>query len=164
MKTYDLHDEAGRVLAFEVDNFWLGRKGTAAIVQSIPDATVIRKPGAIATSGEEGFLLFQIGARRFVAWEPWGDSSRYWIGPDPPGYSEDTEMVRAAFQNIPRAWFAALPASTTAWILGLIAMVFSGDSPLSDTIRAAGALISIGGFLARVLLIRRYGSFRRRPG
>jgi len=44
MKVYDIRDEQGRVVAFEVENLLLGRRGLARIAASIPGAVVTRRP------------------------------------------------------------------------------------------------------------------------
>ena len=76
MRVYDLKDASGRVFAFEVGNLWLGRRGVAAVVRTIPGARVVRSPGReVAFFAEEEFCEFELGGVRFVAWEPYGDSS-----------------------------------------------------------------------------------------
>ncbi len=107
MRVYDLKDNDGRVFAFELDNLWLGRRGVARVVRTIPDVSLIRVPEPVFSWwAEEEFCEFELGGVRFVAWEPFGDNSRYWIGPRPPVFSEMTAAVRDAFvAQVLRKWF-----------------------------------------------------------
>jgi hypothetical protein len=100
MKTFDLYDKDGRLHAFEVNNALLGRRGLLAVVKRIPGATIIRRPLPLFSwFREEVFCEFSIGDRKFVAWEPFGDSSRYWIGTEPPGWCAELPLVRDAFSQ-----------------------------------------------------------------
>ena len=101
MRTFDVLDEGGRLHAFEVENFPLGRRGLVRVVKTISGATIIRKPLRLFSwFREEEFCEFAVGERRFVACEPFGDNSRYLIGTIPPGSCPEITTVRDAF----RAW------------------------------------------------------------
>lgn len=98
MMIHDLKDKEGRIFAFEVDNFGLTRKDVVSVVESIVGASVIRRPKRFFSQfREEIFLEFEIEGRRFEAWEPFGDNSRYWIGPEPAEWCEQVSRVRTAF-------------------------------------------------------------------
>ena len=99
MKLYDLKDNQGRVFAFEVNNTFLTRHGLCKIVRSIPGARVLKRPRFLSFTKEEEFCEFEVKGQKFKAWEPFGDSSRYWIGPDPPHWCEQLEIVRRVFAN-----------------------------------------------------------------
>lgn len=97
MKTYDLKDKRGRAFAFEVNNFFLGRQGLLKVVLTIPNARIIRKPKRFQLFAEDKFFEFEVEGKRFEAFEPWGDSSRFWIGPIPPKWCKQVEKVKKAF-------------------------------------------------------------------
>jgi hypothetical protein len=99
MQVYDLKDQDGRVFAFEVDNVILGRRGLCDVVRKIPGATLLREPVRIFSWFRESeFCEFEIDGVRFSADEgPWGDDSRYWIGPKPPRWVSQVAAVRQAF-------------------------------------------------------------------
>jgi hypothetical protein len=99
MRVYDLVDQQGRVFAFEVENTGLGRRGACAIVNEIPGSTMVRRPRAWSWLREEEFCEFEVNGRRFVIEEPYGDNSRYWIGPEPPAWCEEVDVVRRAFAD-----------------------------------------------------------------
>ena len=104
MKTYDFKDADGRVFAYEVDNFHLGRNGLCRLVTRIPGCIVARKPNWFRWPfrGEDEFCEFELDGIRFVVWEPWGDNCRYWVGPkseegSSPKWCPQVERVREAF-------------------------------------------------------------------
>ncbi len=99
MKVSDLYDEKGRVFAFEVGSFWIGRSGIVSVVRRIPGVKIIRAPNVFGFSREEEFCEFEVEGQRFEIWEPFGDSDRYWIGPKPPQWCEQLDLVRTAFLN-----------------------------------------------------------------
>lgn len=99
MKVYELHDKEGHVFAFEVENAFLGRAGVCRVVSSIPGARLIRKPKFLSWLREAEFCEFEIGERRFVVEEPFGDNSRYWIGTKPPSWCKEVKMVIDAFST-----------------------------------------------------------------
>jgi hypothetical protein len=91
MAVHDIRDKDGRVFAFEVDNLFLSREKVRRIIESIHGV------GAISSQKEEVFLKFDVEGRHFEVWEPFGDNSRYWIGPEPAEWCEPIDRVRAAF-------------------------------------------------------------------
>jgi hypothetical protein len=99
MVIHDLRDEDGRVFAFEIDNLLIGRRGVCKVVESIPNARVVERPRLFARSQVCVFCVFEINGITFVAEEPFGDNSRYWIGAEPPRWVPEIELVRAAFSR-----------------------------------------------------------------
>ena len=102
MRTHDLKDGEGRVFAFEVDNCFLGRGGLCRLVARIPGCVVVRRPRRFRFAEDE-FCEFELDGVRFLAWEPFGDNSRYWVGPKsdgttPPKWYPQIDRVRAAFR------------------------------------------------------------------
>jgi hypothetical protein len=97
MKVHDICDPQGRVSAFEISNTWISRNGVIRFLASLPDVRVIPRNKREVKENPDEFCAFMVRERRFVVWEPWGDSSRYWIGPDPPGWCEEVVLIREAF-------------------------------------------------------------------
>ena len=95
MKVHDIQDRHGRVYAFEVDNTMLGRKKALEVVSSIPGVLVLRAPKLFDSTEE--FAEFELAGVLFKVWEPFGDNSRYWVGPEPPVWCEQVSIVRDAF-------------------------------------------------------------------
>jgi|GEM_PF-1282423 len=95
MKTYDLHDNQGRLFAFEIPN--IGRAALCDLLGSFPDTTLERRPCFLSEFREEEFCEFSFSGQTFRAWEPFGDNSRFWIGPEPAEYCEQTSRLQALF-------------------------------------------------------------------
>jgi hypothetical protein len=93
MRIFDLKDPDGRVFAFEVSSLMLGRRGVPRVVRTVPGAVVKAFHGM-----REEFCEFELDGVLFVAWEPWNDSSRFWIGTRPPRWVPQLEPVRQAFE------------------------------------------------------------------
>ena len=100
MKVYDIRDPQDRIFAFEIENLGVGRRGVCRIVERIPGAKVTRRPKFLSWFREAEFCEFTVDGESFAAEEPWGDNSRYWIGPKPPRWVAQAEKVRDAFANI----------------------------------------------------------------
>jgi len=99
MKTYPLYDSQQRLVAFEVPNWRIGRRGVCSVVQRIVGATLTRRPRFLSWLREDVFCEFEVDGATYVVEEPWGDSSRYWIGPEPPRWLPQTEHVHRAFAD-----------------------------------------------------------------
>lgn len=97
MHVHDLMDETGRVFAFEVSNTIIGRGGACAIVKQIRGSKILRGPRFLSWFREDEFCAFEVNGQRFVIEEPFGDNSRYWIGPEPPVWCAQVDTVRQAF-------------------------------------------------------------------
>jgi len=94
MKIHDLKDKEGRVFAFEVPNTLLTRRSVCKLVRSIPDARLL---SGRAELRQEEFCVFEVQGQRFTVCEPFGDNSRYWVGPEPPSWCDQVSVVRDAF-------------------------------------------------------------------
>jgi len=101
MKVYDLEDKEGRVFAFQIKNTFFGRMRLCKLVRSIPETQILKAQShrSFRSNGEDEFCEFEIRGQKFVASEPFGDNSRYWIGPKPPLWCEQVAIVRSAFVN-----------------------------------------------------------------
>ena len=95
MKTYDIQNQQGRVCAFEIEN--IGRRELCELIRSFPGVRLLREPKWLSEFREEEFCEFELNGQAFRAWEPFGDNSRYWIGPEPPEWCEQVEAVRGLF-------------------------------------------------------------------
>jgi hypothetical protein len=91
MALHELKDKDGRVYAFEIDNLLVSKRRVCKIVRSIPGVRVL------FFSREDEFCEFEVDGQKFTVWEPWGDNSHYWVGPQPPQWCEQIALVREAF-------------------------------------------------------------------
>ena len=107
MQIYPIRATDDRIAAFEVSNLRLGRRGALRIVQSIPGATIIKKPRFFSWPREDVFLRFALGGTQFEIEEPYGDNSRYWIGPAGNGTDAQDLAWHPAMDPIRSAFEAA---------------------------------------------------------
>ena len=96
MTTFDLTDKEGRVFAFEIPN--VGREAFCQIVQSFPGVRVVRSPKFLSEFREGEFCEFELAGQTFRACEPFGDNSRYWVGPEPVAWCEQVVIIRDLFR------------------------------------------------------------------
>jgi hypothetical protein len=101
MKVYNIKDNEGRIFAFEVNNIFFSRMRLCKLVRSIPETQIVKAPSywSFRLIGEEEFCEFEIHGQKFVAVEPFGDNSRYWITPIPPIWCKQVAIVRSVFVN-----------------------------------------------------------------
>lgn len=99
MRTFPLFDKNGRLFAFEIGNLLIGRRGVCKVVERIKGPTLTRRPKLFSWPREDVFCEFAVDGESFVAVEPFGDNSRYWIGPNPARWVPQTEKVHEAFKR-----------------------------------------------------------------
>lgn len=83
MKTYPIcHDEKSKCpFAFEIDNAYVSVRKIVSILHAQKGVSEIRRRKSFS-SPIDIHIRFLFRGNEFVVWEPYGDSSRYWIGPD----------------------------------------------------------------------------------
>ena len=95
MKTHPILRADGSMLAFEVTSAWLSFRPLLKILRSVDGITDVRR-----NYFNEDRLTFYFCELPFVVNEPWGDSSRYWIGPKKPdNCSIDVSRINQAFSE-----------------------------------------------------------------
>ena len=95
MKTYPILRANGTMLAFEVTSAWITFRPLFKILRSVPGVTDVRR-----NYFNEDRLSFMYRGQPYVVNEPWGDNSRYWIGPKAAaGSSLDVGPINLAFQS-----------------------------------------------------------------
>ena len=102
MKTYDIQDKEKRVFAFEVDNGRLGlfqRDAIVKIAQNIAGAKILKVPKSFSWLREEVFCEFEMAGHIFHILEPFGDNSRYWIGPKDGAWYPEIDIIKNIFSS-----------------------------------------------------------------
>ena len=95
MKTHPILRADGTMLAFEVTSAWISFRPLCKILRSVDGVTEIRR-----SYFNEDRLNFLFCGLPFVVNEPWGDNSRYWIGPkEPDNCSIDVGSINQAFKE-----------------------------------------------------------------
>lgn len=99
MRIFDLRSEAGELHAFEVRNLFLSRARACEIAASVSGAELILANGS--WFGVDVFCRIRVGPAVIEIAEPFGDSSRFLVGGNPPGWSVELAQVREVFANTP---------------------------------------------------------------
>jgi len=101
MKTYAIKDDSNRTFAFEISNAYIGPSTIADLLRQSSKVTDLRQRKPLESPGDV-YIEFRYAGREFIVWEPYGDSSRYWIGPkndsDRSGAIDDLEVLFARYQ------------------------------------------------------------------
>jgi hypothetical protein len=98
MKTFpSIREPDGCLRAFEIENAYIGPSDVAGLLRRIDGVTdVARRPPFSRES--EVHVRFNYKGHPCMVWEPYGDNSRYWIGPESDAvFDEDMAQVEIAF-------------------------------------------------------------------
>lgn len=93
MKTFPLLRADGTQFAFEVRNKPFSLSPILKILHSVEGVEDIKR-----VKGSDDLITFKYAGVPFVVNEPWGDNSRYWVGPvKPDNLSVDISVLHEAF-------------------------------------------------------------------
>jgi hypothetical protein len=99
MITYPIRRDDRTLFAFEIDNVYISRKKVADLLkasQLVVDANLRSHFGSL----DDARVTFKYSGQDFIVLEPYGDSSRYWIGPlDPRDDSIDVADLKEIFDS-----------------------------------------------------------------
>jgi hypothetical protein len=76
LKTYPLRRDDGSVHAFEIGNAFISMGAIRRMLSSVDGVTSIKRQFR-----SDDRLTFSFNGVPWVVHEPWGDNSRYWVGP-----------------------------------------------------------------------------------
>jgi hypothetical protein len=95
LKTHPIYRKDGTLLAFEVTSLWMSFRPLYRILLSIPGVDAVRRQYR-----KDDRLAFNFHGQPYVVNEPFGDSSRYWVGPVEPATSTlDAIALESAFKR-----------------------------------------------------------------
>ena len=93
MKTYPIKRGDGSLHAFEIGSTLVSIDAIEQILKSVAGVSVLK-----LQSGSDDRLAFQYLDALWVINEPWGDNSRYWIGPqNAKDHTFNVEPIHNAF-------------------------------------------------------------------
>ena len=96
MKTYPLYKD--RILfAFEINNTFVRNKKIALILKKVNNVTNIQPRKTFTNDEGDIHLKFKYLNQKYIVWEAYGDSSRYWIGPEEENDILDISAIEKAF-------------------------------------------------------------------
>ena len=96
MRTYQLFRDDGSLFAFEVTSAWVSFRALFGALRSVEGVANIKR-----NYFNDDRVSFTYGGERWVVNEPFGDNSRYWIGPERGQHSGlDAAPVHEAFRKL----------------------------------------------------------------
>jgi hypothetical protein len=99
METYPIVDErTGCCFAFEIENVYVSLAAVARILSAVPGVTGVRIRRRFS-KWEDIHIWFRVSTHDCVVEEPFGDNSRYWIGPQNASDIFDIHEVEDAFKR-----------------------------------------------------------------
>ena len=99
MQTFLIGHEGLPPFAFEIENIYASRRAIARILREIDGVTEVRVRGHFG-SQDDIRIAFKYQNSDYQVWEPYGDSSRYWIGPqNPESDSPDIRAIESRFKE-----------------------------------------------------------------
>lgn len=106
MRTFSTNNDEGQLTGFEISNSFLSSGGIAKYVRRIKGCEVTGRRRWF--SADEVHVRFSFSGKRFIVWEPFGDNSRLWVGPEdgeetPPNVIDE---LRAQFEGASRMRFS----------------------------------------------------------
>ena len=69
------------------------------LVEGIAGVQVVKRPLFLSSMREDEFCEFEVDGVSFIVFEPFGDNSRYWVGPKGNEFVEHVAKVREAFES-----------------------------------------------------------------
>ena len=103
MRTYPiLSDSDEKQSAFEIDNAYVGRSAISKILKQLDGVKNVQSRKGL-TASPDVHIEFEYFGRPYIVWEPYGDSSRYWIGP------KEGLQYRAPIEDIEKAFIIYQP-------------------------------------------------------
>lgn len=81
MRTYPVFNKRGvRAPIFQLEGAYIGPAGIAKVLADVEGVSDVIRRKTFGKSSDI-HVEFQYLGRSYMAWEPFGDNSRYWIGP-----------------------------------------------------------------------------------
>ncbi len=100
MRIYPLAaKEKDRTFAFEIENAYISLTSIVGLIASVDGATDVKKRKLFAKK-DDVHIEFNYMGKPYIVWEPFGDNSRYWIGPkNGPDSALDIQGLEEVFRN-----------------------------------------------------------------
>jgi len=96
LRTYKYYKDNNQFFAFEIENVYIRPKKAAQLLSSVKGVADVTK-----TNSSEVHVTFKYKNKNFTVLEPYGDSSRYWIGPDDDDDPQNIDImeIEKVFRN-----------------------------------------------------------------
>ena len=117
METHPLRNEGGELIGFEVPNWpFLSSRGVAKFLSQLPGITVTRVRRLFERSEIHAEFAYQGDA--FSVWEPYGDNSRYWVGP-----SEEAQISQQHLAEVEALFKGSWPGPISHGLARVVSLV-----------------------------------------
>jgi hypothetical protein len=100
MKTFPSKSSTdGRLIAFEIENAYIGPAAAARLLEKADGVSAVQRRRPFSGSGDV-HVRFKHHGQSCIVWEPYGDNSRYWIGPEnAESFSGDIRDIEQVFSK-----------------------------------------------------------------
>jgi len=99
MKTYPLKDKNDSQIGFEAESVYISVRKILKLLSTTNKISNI-KSRRLFDFSNENHIEFDYAGNTFVVMEPFGDNSRYWIGPkDKPNKKVDLSELETIFER-----------------------------------------------------------------
>lgn len=114
MRIHPVVERNGEIVAFEIENLLIGQRQLARILGAEKNVAEVKARRPFAREAAP-LMRFTFSGESFIVDEPYGDSSRYWVGPEKPAtFAGSATALAHAFEAYePPAWRSALAAILT---------------------------------------------------
>jgi hypothetical protein len=99
METHKITYEDGNLFAFEISSTWCSRRKAVSIIERLNNVEITKRPKWFSFKGQDVFCEFNYKDISYLIEEPWGDSSRYWIGPEEKSGNSGINEILECFNN-----------------------------------------------------------------
>ncbi|MCW5574222.1 MAG: hypothetical protein KIT37_14465 [Steroidobacteraceae bacterium] len=104
MRTYPIKDETGRPFALEVDVVSCSVRDLVKVIAAVEGVTDA-KAGRPSSSERDVRATFRYQGDEFAVVEPFGDNSRYWIGPVSDNLKRDVSPIDGQLRSYVPSFF-----------------------------------------------------------
>lgn len=98
MKVHRILSDDGNLFAFEIDNAYIRLQKIAALLDAVDNVSNLRLRKPFSSSSDV-HIEFEYCGEDYMVWEPYGDSSRYWIGPREERETVDINALVEVFEQ-----------------------------------------------------------------
>ena len=119
MKTYSILTRDGsRAFAFELESIYLSAATAARLLAEVEGVVEVERRRALSRSNDV-HIVFKYRGQPHMVWEPYGDSSRYWVGPQEPAGDADDAVDISALEAVFKPYRPPLHRALLGEILSL---------------------------------------------
>jgi len=97
MKTYMLYNANGSPFAFEIDNIYISLRKIEHILNTNTNVSEVKVRKLLSKDDSEIHIKFKYFDEDYIIWEPFGDNSRYWIGPYKDNLEQEMSSLEESF-------------------------------------------------------------------